>query len=316
MAEIGAFLSSEEHEPAALVAQAKLAEEAGMHSLFISDHFHRGSTAKVRAHSSGVSSAPSAPRRRTRSPLASRVPPFGSIRRSWPRPPPPRSSYSMAASSSESVGEALNEHILGHRWPPVETRLDMLEEAVEVIRKLWEGGLVTHHGRYYSVENARIYSLPDSPPPILVSAFGPEATDVAARIGDGFVTVQPDSGMLERYRKKGGKGPAIAALKVCWDEDEQVARKLAHELWPTEGVGGQLAQELALPSHFEAAAANVTEDMVAEQIACGPDPERHAGAIKKYLDAGFDEVYINQIGPNQEGFFRFYKRELRSRLGV
>ena len=171
-------------------------------------------------------------------------------------------------------GEALNEHILGHRWPPVATRLEMLEEAVEVIRELWEGGLVTHHGRYYTVENARIYSRPDSPPPILVSAFGPEATDVAARIGDGFVTVQPDRELLERYRKNGGKGRAIAALKVCWNEDEQVARKLAHELWPTEGVEGQLAQELALPSHFEAAAANVTEDMVAEQIACGPGPGR------------------------------------------
>ena len=103
----------------------------------------------------------------------------------------------------------------------------------------------------------------------------PEATDVAARIGDGFVTVQPDNELVERYRKNGGKGPAIAALKVCWHEDEKVARKLAHELWPTEGVEGQLAQELALPSHFEAAAANVTEEMVAEQIACGPDPDKH-----------------------------------------
>jgi G6PDH family F420-dependent oxidoreductase len=192
----------------------------------------------------------------------------------------------------------------------------MLEEAVEVIRQLWEGGLVTHHGRYYTVENARIYSLPDSPPPILVSAFGPDAADVAARIGDGFVTVQPDDELLDRYRKNGGEGRAIAALKVCWGEDEQVARKLAHQLWPTEAVEGQLAQELALPSHFEAAAANVTQEMVAEQIACGPDPEKHVAAINKYIEAGFDEVYVNQVGPDQEGFFRFYERELRPRLGV
>src|SRR6202044_2248954 len=128
---------------------------------------------------------------------------------------------------------------------------------------------------------------PDPPPPLLAKAFGPDTTDVAARIGDGFVTVQPDSELLERYRKNGGRGRAIAALKVCWDEDEQVARKRAYELWPTEGVEGQLPQELALPSHFEAAAAHVTEDMVAEQIACGPDPERHLAAIEKYLDAGF-----------------------------
>jgi G6PDH family F420-dependent oxidoreductase len=211
-------------------------------------------------------------------------------------------------------GEALNEHILGHRWPPVDTRLEMLEEAVEVIRQLWEGGLVSHHGRYYTVENARIYSMPDVPPPILVSAFGPDAADVAARIGDGFVTVQPDQELLERYRSKGGKGRAIAALKVCWDQDEKQARKLAHQLWPTEGVEGQLAQELPLPSHFEAAAANVTEEMVADLVACGPDPERHVAAISKYVEAGFDEIYVNQIGPDQEGFFRFYERELRPRL--
>ena len=128
--------------------------------------------------------------------------------------------------------------------------------------------------------------------------------------------MQPDAELLARYRKNGGEGPAIAALKVCWGEDEQVARKLAHELWPTEGVEGQLAQELALPSHFEAAAANVTEEMVAEQIACGPDPEKHVAAINKYIEAGFDEVYVNQVGPDQEGFFRFYERELRPRLGV
>lgn len=166
------------------------------------------------------------------------------------------------------------------------------------------------------MENARIYSMPDSPPPICVSAFGPEAVDVAARIGDGFVTVRPDAELLGRYRSNGGKGLGIAALKVCWGENEQVARKLAHELWPTEGVEGQLAQELALPSHFEAAAANVTEDMVAEQVSCGPDPERHVEAISKYLEAGFDELYVNQIGPDQEGFFRFYQRELRPRLGA
>jgi G6PDH family F420-dependent oxidoreductase len=315
MAEIGAFLSSEEHGPAALAAQAKMAEEAGMHSVFISDHFHpwidrQGESPFVWSVIGAISATTS--HKVTTGVTCPTVRIHPAI-------------LAQAAATSQLLlhgrfvfgvgsGEALNEHILGHRWPPVDTRLEMLDEAVEVIRKLWEGGLVTHHGRYYTVENARIYSLPDSPPPVVVSAFGPEATDVAARIGDGFVTVQPDRELLERYRNNGGKGRAIAALKVCWDQDEQVARKLAYELWPTEGVEGQLAQELALPSQFEAAAANVTEDMVAEQVACGPDPERHVKAISKYLDAGFDEVYINQIGPDQGGFFRFYERELRPRL--
>jgi G6PDH family F420-dependent oxidoreductase len=136
-------------------------------------------------------------------------------------------------------GEALNEHILGDRWPSVEVRHRMLEEAVEVMRTRWEGGLVNHHGEYYTVENARIYSVPDSPPPIVISAFGPKAADLAARSGDGFVTVQPDKDLLARYRQQGGKGPSIAALKVCWDQDEGRARTLAYDLWPTEALDGQ-----------------------------------------------------------------------------
>jgi G6PDH family F420-dependent oxidoreductase len=315
MAEIGAFLSSEEHGPGALVDQAKLAEEAGMHSIFISDHYHPwidrqgespfvwGVIGAISASTSHkVTTGVTCPTVRIHPAILAQAAATAQILL--------QGNFVFGVGS----GEALNEHILGHRWPPVDTRLEMLEEAVEVIRQLLEGGLVSHHGRYYTVENARIYSTPDVPPPILVSAFGPEAADVAARIGDGFVTVQPDRELLERYRSKGGKGRAIAALKVCWDQDEKQARKLAHELWPTEGVEGQLAQELPLPSHFEAAAANVTEEMVADLVACGPDPERHVAAISKYVEAGFDEVYVNQIGPDQEGFFRFYERELRPRL--
>jgi G6PDH family F420-dependent oxidoreductase len=208
----------------------------------------------------------------------------------------------------------LNEHILGDRWPPVETRLKMLEEAVEVIRLLWKGGLVTHHGEFYTVDNARLYSVPESPPPLAVSAFGPLAAEVAARIGDGFITVAPDSELLGEYRHHGGQGPGIAAVKVCWDQDEDRARKLAHELWPTECLSGQLSQELPMPAHFEAAAEIVTEEMVGDTLACGPDPEKHVKAISAFLDAGFDQVYVNQIGPDQEGFFDFYVRELRPRL--
>ena len=203
MAEIGAFLSSEEHGPAALVAQAKLAEDAGMHSIFISDHFHpwidrQGESPFVWSVIGAISATTS--HKVTTGVTCPTVRIHPAI-------------LAQAAATSQLLldgrfvfgvgsGEALNEHILGHRWPPVETRLEMLEEAVEVIRKLWEGGLVTHHGRYYTVENARIYSMPDSPPPILVSAFGPEATDVAARIGDGFVTVQPDKELVDRYREE------------------------------------------------------------------------------------------------------------------
>ncbi|HWD54098.1 MAG TPA: TIGR03557 family F420-dependent LLM class oxidoreductase [Acidimicrobiales bacterium] len=315
MAEIGAFLSSEEHGPRSLLAQAQMAEAAEMRGAFISDHFHPWIDSQ--GHSPFVWSVVGAIGATTSLHVTTGV--------TCPTVRVHPAILSQAAATTQCLldgrfvfgvgsGEALNEHILGDHWPPVATRLEMLEEAVEVIRKLWQGGLVTHHGRHYTVENARLYTLPDSPPPIAVSAFGPEAAEVAARIGDGFVTTKPGSDLLEQYRRHGGRGDAIAALKVCWDPDEGRARKLAHQLWPTEAVEGQLSQELALPSHFEAAASHVTEDMVADLVPCGPDPERHVAAIERFLEAGFDRVYVNQIGPDQEGFFAFYRRELRPRL--
>lgn len=315
MPEIGAFLSSEEHGPKALVRQAEWAERAGIRSVFVSDHFHpwidlQGESPFVWSVIGAISVATD--HRVTTGVTCPTVRIHPAI-------------LAQAAATSQILlggrfvfgvgsGEALNEHILGDRWPSVEIRLAMLEEAIDVIRRLWQGGLVNHHGEFYTVENARIYSLPDSPPPIAVSAFGPHAADLAARVADGFITVSPDGELLGRYREKGGRGPSIAAVKVCWDPDERRARRLAHELWPTEGLSGQLSQELPLPSHFAAAAEHVTEEMVADALACGPDPERHVKAIAAYLDAGFDEVYVNQIGPDQEGFFDFYARELRPRL--
>ena len=211
-------------------------------------------------------------------------------------------------------GEALNEHILGDRWPSAPIRQDMLAEAIEVIRKLWEGGNVLHEGRFYTVDNARIYSLPDAPPPIPISAFGPASATLAAELGDGLITVQPDRDMVASYRKQGGKGPVIGAVKLCWNQDEEAAVKTAHQLWPTECLPGQQMQELPMPTHFEEAASIVTEDMVREKIPCGPDPERHLQAIDKFLEAGFDEVYLNQIGTDWPGFLDFYVRELAPRL--
>ncbi len=317
MPEIGAFLSSEEHGPQALLEQAKMAEEVDMRGVFISDHFHpwldvQGQSPFVWSVIGGIAASTSLDVITGVTCPTIRIHPVV---------------LAQAAATSQSMlggrfvfgvgsGEALNEHILGHRWPPVATRLEMLEEAVEVIRKLWQGDLVTHHGRYYTVENARLYTLPDTPPPIAVSAFGPEAAALAAKIGDGFVSVNPGGDLLQQYRMQGGIGPAVGALKVCWGRDEGQARKTAHHLWPTEAVEGQLSQELPLPSHFEAAAANVTEDMVAEMVPCGPDPERHLKAIEKFAEAGFDKIYVNQIGPEQEGFFDFYAKELRPRLSA
>ena len=316
MSELGLFLSSEEHGPRELVKQAQIGEEAGFASVFISDHFHPWVDSQ--GESPFVWSIIGAIAATTGQKITTGV--------TCPTIRIHPAIIAQAAATSQIMaggrfvlgvgsGEALNEHILGDRWPPVSTRLEMLEEAVEVLRRLWSGSLVTHRGRFYTVENARLYSVPDSPPPVAVSAFGSASLALAARIGDGLVTTQPDGDMVRGFREQGGKGPVIGAVKVCWSEDESQARKVAHELWATELLPGQLNQELPLPKHFQEGASLVTEDMVAEKVPCGPDPARHVAAISAYLDAGFDEVYVNQIGEDQSGFCDFYRKELAPRLG-
>jgi G6PDH family F420-dependent oxidoreductase len=211
-------------------------------------------------------------------------------------------------------GEALNEHILGDRWPEVDVRLDMLREAVEIIRRLWTGEQVSHHGAHYTVENARLYTVPDEPPPIVVSGFGPKAVKLAAEIGDGYFGTSPDSELLDTFAREGGEGTKLALMKVCWGQDQQAARELAHELWPTIGVTGELSQELPMPAHFEQASERVTVDDVADAISCGPDPAVHLESVRTYADAGYDEVFVQQIGPDQEGFFKFWTDEIAPEL--
>jgi hypothetical protein len=154
-----------------------------------------------------------------------------------------------------------------------------------------------------AVLNPRIYTTPDGDIPVYVSAFGPQAVDVGARYGDGWMTTSPDAELLSRYRSQGGSGPALGAVKVCWAEDEREARKLAYELWPTSGIPGQLHQDLPTPAHVEQAASMVSEDAANKGTPCGPDPDAYAAAVAEYVDAGFDEVALTQIGPDQEGFF-------------
>jgi G6PDH family F420-dependent oxidoreductase len=315
MTEFGYFLSSEEHGPDELVRQAQQAEQAGFRSVWISDHYHPWNDRQ--GHSPFVWSVIGGIAATTRLRVTTAV--------TCPTVRIHPAVLAQAAATAAIMlpgrfllgvgsGENLNEHVLGDRWPRVEVRLEMLEEAVEVMRELWEGDLTSHDGRHYQVENARIYSLPEAPPPVLVSALAPKSVSLAARIGDGLISTQPDQESLAQFAAEGGKGPRQGGLKVCWGRDERAARKAAFELWPNTLLPGQLSQELALPSHFEQASQLVTEDALAEMVACGPDPERHLASIRQYVDAGFDEVYVSQIGDDQVGFFDFWRRELAPRL--
>ncbi|MFN8539036.1 MAG: TIGR03557 family F420-dependent LLM class oxidoreductase [Thermomicrobiales bacterium] len=313
MAELGFAMSSEEHRPLDLVQQARMAEEAGFTFALISDHFHpwidkQGQAPFVWGVLGGIAQAT------TRLRVGTGV--------TCPTTRIHPAIVAQAAATTAAMlpgrfflgvgtGENLNEHILGDRWPPHDLRLARLEEAVAVIRLLWQGGTKTLRGEHYTVENARIYTLPDEPPPIMVAASGPQAAELAGRIGDGFIGTAPDKEVLGAFASSGGKGkPRYGQLTVCYAADEAQAKRTALEWWPNSAVPGELSQELPTPAYFEQAAQLVDEETIAESITCGPDPAKHRDAIQKYIDAGYDHVYIHQVGPDQAGFFTFYQREI------
>jgi G6PDH family F420-dependent oxidoreductase len=310
---IGCFLSSEEFSPRDLVEQAKRAEQAGFHALWISDHFHPWNDEQ--GHSGFVWSTIGAISEATDLPVTTGV--------TCPTVRVHPAIIAQAAATSGVLldgrfnlgvgsGEALNEHILGDGWPNIETRLEMLEEAVDVIRTLWRGGMQDHRGIHYEVQNARIYDLPETLPKILVSGFGPKATRLAARIGDGFCTTSPDKDMIGLFRAEGGTGPVHAGTKVCYGPDKEEALKTAHRLWPNEGLPGELAQVLPTPAHFEQACELVTPDMLSSP--CGPDLDEHATSLQEYADAGVDELFVQQIGPEQDRFFAEWAPEILPRF--
>jgi G6PDH family F420-dependent oxidoreductase len=319
MVELGYALSSEEHSPEDLVHHAVAAEEAGFTFALVSDHFHpwtdtQGESGFVWSMIGAISQAT------TRLRLGTGV-----------TCPTMRIHPAVIAQAAATcallmpdrfflgvgTGENLNEHVLGDRWPGPRERLEMLEESVALIRELWKGGLVSHRGRHYTVDRARIYSAPDEPPEIAVAAAAENAAELAGRIGDALVSTAPDTELVERFEESGGTGkPRYGQLTVCWAASEREAIRTAHEWWPNAALPGDLGQELALPLHFEQATQVVSPEQVAEAVTCGPDADKHREAIDRFEQAGFDHVYVHQVGPDQEGFIRFYEQEILTRAGV
>ncbi|HEX6399874.1 MAG TPA: TIGR03557 family F420-dependent LLM class oxidoreductase [Actinomycetota bacterium] len=315
----GYALSSEEHRPRDLVAYASKAEDVGFDFAMVSDHFHpwtdkQGQSPFVWSVLGGIAAA------------TQRITVGTGVTALSMRIHPAILAQAAATTADMlpgrfwfgvGTGENLNEHILGDAWPEHDARTAMLEEAVALIRRLWTGELVSHRGEFYDVSRARIYTIPDDLPPIMIAASGPETAEVAGRISDGLITTAPEKELLQAFgkgRKGASRLPKLGQASVCWAASEKAARKTAFEWWPTGAIPGDSSQELALPSSFESIAKLVTEDQVAEQISCGPDPEVHLAKVQPFLDAGFDHVYLHQIGPDQAGFLRFAERELLPRL--
>jgi coenzyme F420-dependent glucose-6-phosphate dehydrogenase len=314
---IGYSLSSEEHPARDLVKFAQRAEQAGFEYASISDHFHpwvgsQGNSPFVWSVLGAIAQATSTLR------LGTGV-----------TCPTMRYHPTIVAQAAATVaslmpgrfflglgtGENLNEHVTGQGWPRYQDRADMLEEAVEIIRALWTGENVNHEGDYFTVENARLYSLPDEPPPVVLAAAGPKAADLAGRIGDGLINYTADASIVERFQAGGRQDrPRYLQVNVCWAQDEADARRTAYEICANVGLKGELGNQLPTPKHYEQAVQMLTEEDIAKVILCGPDPEKHAAKIREGFDAGYDNVHVYQVGSDQEGFFRFYERHVLPRL--
>jgi coenzyme F420-dependent glucose-6-phosphate dehydrogenase len=317
MTRYGYALSSEEHRPADLVRNAAEAEQAGFEFALISDHYHPWIEAQ--GHSPFVWAVLGGIARET-----SRLEVGTGVTCPTIRIHPAVIAQAAATTADlfdgrfflgVGTGENLNEHILGDHWPIYDERAEMLIEAIEVMRGLWDGELYSHRGKHYVVENARIYSLPEQPPRVVIAASGPQTAELAAAHGDGLIVTSAQPGVLNAYRSAARTpGPVYGQVTVCWAASPAAAQKTAHRIWPNAGVPGDLSQELALPRQFEQASSLVTPESMAEHMPIGPDPEPYVEAIQEYVDAGVEDVYLHQIGPDQAGFFRFFRKDLAPAL--
>jgi G6PDH family F420-dependent oxidoreductase len=303
---IGYFLSCEEYGPDALIEQAIAAQAAGFEGLWISDHLHpwndeQGQSPMVWPMIGAIAEAVSLP-------ITTAVTcPIG------------RQSPLLVAQAAATcavlnpgftlgvgTGEALNEHVTGEPWPSFEIRLEMLVEAVELIRELWSGEVVNHRGRHFTVDDARIYTRPHWPPKIWMSGFGEQATRTAARIADGYLGTAPDADLVGLFKELSGGKPAAAGLKVAYASTAEAGVAHAHRLWRTSGLPGELAQVLPSPRHFEQAAALVTEEATRASVTAGCAPAEHVAAVRKYAEAGYDHVYVGNMGPHYLEMIAFY----------
>jgi G6PDH family F420-dependent oxidoreductase len=313
MTDLGYALISEEHGPDDLVDYAVRAEDAGFEYATISDHYHpwtstQGESPFVWSTIGGIARETEEIRLGTAVTCPTvRIHP---------------AIIAQAAATAGSMmpgrfflgvgtGEALNEHVVGERWPPHHVRLDKLTEAIDVIRTLWEGGMHSHDGDHFTADTAQVHTLPDDLPPIVMSADGETSGRAAADYAEGIISTAPREGVADAYTENADDpGPRYGQLTVCWAETEAEAIETAHEQWPNTALTGELTQILPTPTHFEQACRMVGEDDVAEQIVAGDDADEYIDQIEQFADAGYDHVHVHQIGPDQEGFIEFAREEL------
>jgi G6PDH family F420-dependent oxidoreductase len=314
--QIGYKLLAEGYGPRELVRQAVSAEEAGFDFVELSDHYHPW--LDEQGHSPFAWSVLGAIAARTgRIGLATGV--------TCPTVRYHPAIIAQAAATMALIsdgrftlgvgaGERLNEHVVGLGFPGVRERHERLREALEIIRLLWSGGYQSYDGRYLRLEDARVFDLPEEPPPIAVAVSGPASVRIAAELGDGIFATEPDPDLVRRYRRAGGTGPSYAEVSLAWAADEEQAVREALRTSRYAVTGWKVLAELPNPVNFDAASKLVDERAIRGRLAVGPDPDSHLRAVRPYAEAGFDRLVLHNAGPDPDGFFDFFRRELAGRL--
>ncbi len=312
----GYKLAAEGFGPKELIQQAVRAEQAGFDFVEISDHFHPW--LDVQGHSPFAWTVLGAIAARTdRIGLATGVT-CPSMR--YHPAIIAQAAATLAIVSDDrftlglGAGERLNEHVVGQGFPSVRGRHERLREALEIIKLLWQGGYQSYEGKHLQLEDARVFDLPDKLPVIAVAAGGKNAAAMAAELGDGLFVTEPRTDLVESYTGAGGSGPRYAEVPMAWAPTEEagVQEVLKTSRWAL--TGWKVMSELPNPVNFDAASQTVREEDVRGHFALGPDAEPYVEAVKKYTEAGYDHIVLQNAGPDPDGFIDFFAKDLQDKL--
>jgi G6PDH family F420-dependent oxidoreductase len=210
------------------------------------------------------------------------------------------------------AGENLNEHVVGGGWPPANTRHEMLEEAIDIIKALLGGGYVNVRGRHYEVDSAKLWDVPDQGVPIGVAVSGSQSIRLAAATADVMIAVEPEKSLVEEFDRRAGAGKRkVGQLPVAYDTDRDAAIERALRMFGWFGGGWKVNSELPGTAAFEAASQFVRPDDLVESIPCGSNVDDFVAAVRRFTDAGFTDVALVQIGAEQQSdFIRWSEKEL------
>jgi G6PDH family F420-dependent oxidoreductase len=317
LAQVGYTMMCEQRSPKDLVEDLIHAEQAGFDFSVISDHFHPW--LEEQGHSGYTWSILGAAAQATEQiPLMTYV--TCPIVRYHPAIVAQKAATMSLLSEGRfslglGAGENLSEHVVGRGWPSADVRHEMLLEAIEIIRALFEGGYVTYRGQHLDVEDAKLFDRPEEPVQIGVAVSGRSSCEIAGELGDFVIAVDPESELIEMFHESGGDGkPGVGQIPVCWGPDEAECRALAREQFRWSAGGWKVMAELPNPINFDAYSQFVREEDIAQMIPCGPESEGIVQGVKKFVDAGFDRVALVQVGDRQKEFCEFYQSELAEAL--